>query len=395
MKVMVVGHSYALEMFRPKLQCLSDLGIRLQTLVPSNWQPSKGMFKGNLFEVKDSEGPDFRLRARPVWRPGHVASHLYSFRTIWDLIADFGPNLIHVENEAYSFLAAQFVAAARLRGIRTTLFVWENVDWRVHPTQAFCRRLALSYTNGIVCGSTGAKQLIARWGFKGPTAVIPQLGVDPEVYTPPGSIDRPRPLTIGFAGRLIPEKGCDLILRAVHKLGNSGVAVRCTICGDGPASADLLQIAGELGISDRVCFLKGVPPEEMPRLLQQLDVFVLASRTTPAWAEQFGHVLIEAMSCGCIVVGARSGAIPEVIGRPDLVFEENNADDLARILGGLAGNADGQPALREFFRTRVTQNYTHEAIAVSLAGFWERVLSNDGVHVPSEKVPEDDLATIP
>ena len=108
-------------------------------------------------------------------------------------------------------------------------------------------------------------------------------------------------------------------------------------------------------------------------MLRTIDVCVLPSRTSEKWAEQFGHVLIEAMCAGCVVVGARSGAIPDVIGRSDLTFDEGDAEGLSRVLARLAGDRVGHAALRDYFRNRVETNYTHEAIARQLAAFWEKV----------------------
>ena len=371
MKVLLVGHTYVPRINHAKLQSLASAGIRLRVLVPSNWRARRGLFLGTRFAVEEIEGPDFELFALPVWRPGHIASHLYPLTAAFRAIKTFAPDIVHIENEAYSFIAAQFVAAARLLGVKTTLFVWENVDWRVHATQYCCRYVALRYTTGVVCGNSGAKRLIAKWGYSGPTTVIPQLGVDPNLFAPPSTFDCDKVLTIGFVGRLVPEKGCDILLRAARLLVDRGIGVRCILCGTGPAKAALVQLVDDLELGAVVSFRNEVPYDRVPEVLREVSVLVLPSRSSRKWAEQFGHVLIEAMCAGCIVVGSRSGAIPEVIGRPDLVFEEGSADDLARILTSLAQDRSGRHSLRTFFRERVANYYTHEVVACRLVDFWK------------------------
>jgi glycosyltransferase involved in cell wall biosynthesis len=63
-----------------------------------------------------------------------------------------------------------------------------------------------------------------------------------------------------------------------------------------------------------------------------MDILVLPSRRVGMWAEQFGRVLVEAMAARTLVIGSSSGAIPEVIGDAGFIFEENNENDLFRVL---------------------------------------------------------------
>ena len=112
MKVLLVGHTYAAPVNQSKLERLASLGIDLSVLVPSNWR-SLGLFAGKTFEVHPSDARGFQLAARPVWRSGHPASHLYALGTSFRFIKRFAPDIVHIENEAYSFVAGQFVVAAR------------------------------------------------------------------------------------------------------------------------------------------------------------------------------------------------------------------------------------------------------------------------------------------
>ena len=119
------------------------------------------------------------------------------------------------------------------------------------------------------------------------------------------------PFRIGYAGGLLPEKGVDLLLRACAGLTG---AWRLHLAGGGSEETALRRMAGELGVTDQVRFAGRLPSTQMPEFCRQLDAFVLPSRTTPAWKEQFGRVLIEAMACAVPVVGSDSGEIPHVLG---------------------------------------------------------------------------------
>jgi glycosyltransferase involved in cell wall biosynthesis len=92
--------------------------------------------------------------------------------------------------------------------------------------------------------------------------------------------------------------------------------VALTLAGEGDELAALQQLAAMLGVQARVHFAGRIDSSAMPAFYRDLDLFVLPSRTTPAWKEQFGRVLIEAMACGVPVIGSDSGEIPHVIGAP-------------------------------------------------------------------------------
>lgn len=117
-----------------------------------------------------------------------------------------------------------------------------------------------------------------------------------------------------------------------------------------------------------------VPPQALPGYLQTLDVFVLPSHTTPAWKEQFGHVLIEAMACAVPVVGSDSGAIPEVMGAAGLIVPERNVGALRAAMRDLAADPGRRAALGQAGRARVLAHYTHERVAAAAAAFLASVL---------------------
>jgi glycosyltransferase involved in cell wall biosynthesis len=144
------------------------------------------------------------------------------------------------------------------------------------------------------------------------------------------------------------------------------------LCGSGRGEAELRQAAIE--VAEWVTWRGGVVHEQVPAVLGQFDVLVLPSRTTPGWKEQFGHVLIEAMTMGIPVVGSDSGEIPKVIGREDLVFAEGDAIGLAKILRRLIEDRQWRAEVQQYGLERVAQHYTHDRIAERLVVLWRKVL---------------------
>jgi glycosyltransferase involved in cell wall biosynthesis len=198
-------------------------------------------------------------------------------------------------------------------------------------------------------------------GYSGHARVIPQFGVDPEVFKPAASAaGLTEPYLVGYSGRLVREKGVDLLLEAMARLEG---AWKLCIMGDGPERGNLVALAGRLGIADRVTFRGLIAPSQMPEMYPSLHSLVLPSRTMPNWKEQFGRVLIEAMACGVPVVGSDSGEIPHVIGDAGLVFPEGDADALQSTLALLQGDGALRQKLARRGRSRVLERYTQVQVA--------------------------------
>jgi len=94
------------------------------------------------------------------------------------------------------------------------------------------------------------------------------------------------------------------------------------------------------------------------------------------WKEQFGHVLIEAMAMEMPVIGSSSGAIPEVIGRSDLIFPEGDSKALAQLIERLISDEVFYEEIAHYGLDRVTSHYTHEAIALRLKACLDMVHQN-------------------
>jgi glycosyltransferase involved in cell wall biosynthesis len=179
---------------------------------------------------------------------------------------------------------------------------------------------------------------------------------------------------MGYAGRMAPEKGVHLLLQAAAGLGGEW---RLRILGSGPEQTRLRALVGESAVLDRVEFLPAVPHAEVAAFLRTLDVLVLPSLTTRSWAEQFGHVLIEAMSAETPVVASNSGAIPEVVGEAGLLFPEGDVSALKEALARLRDDPDLSGALGERGRKRVLERFTWDRIAGKTLELYRSLLSHE------------------
>ncbi len=137
--------------------------------------------------------------------------------------------------------------------------------------------------------------------------------------------------TVIAMGRLSPEKGFDLLIRAFARLAAEFPDWGLAILGEGPERGSLESLAQDLKLGDRLQMPGAV--EEPFAVLKQSDVFVLSSRH-----EGFGNVLVEAMACGLPVVAADCWAVSPAIvrdGTDGLLVPPDNPAALAQAMARL------------------------------------------------------------
>jgi glycogen synthase len=152
-----------------------------------------------------------------------------------------------------------------------------------------------------------------------------------------------RDRTIAFLGRLVSDKGADLLLQAMKLLQSEGLMPDLTIIGAGPEEQNLRNLAHEVGLDRQVTFAGEKSDAPLAELLNRHRILVVPSR----WAEPFGVVALEGIACGCVIVGSKNGGLKEAIGPCGVLFENGNAHDLADRLKHLLTYPDHEIGLRE------------------------------------------------
>jgi glycosyltransferase involved in cell wall biosynthesis len=155
-----------------------------------------------------------------------------------------------------------------------------------------------------------------------------------------------------FLGRLVSDKGADLLLEAFAWLdadrdfqkacAGLGVSWRLTIVGSGDEKTALESKVVEGGLSDRVEFCGAVTGENLVSILNRHRVIAIPSR----WREPFGMVALEGMACGCVPIGSDGGGLPEAIGRAGLTFSRGSIEGLVEGLRRLFLEPNLQDDLR-------------------------------------------------
>lgn len=365
MRVLMVSKACVVGAYQKKLEELARLPeLELTVVVPPYWRDERGI---THLERRYTAG--YELVVEPMVLNGNF--HLHFYPGLGAQIRRVGPDLVHIDEEPYNLATAHALWLARRNGAKGLFFSWQNILRRYPLPFHMLERYVLSHVDYGIVGSQESGEVWQAKGYNGPLAVIPQFGVDPDIFCPKA---RPagRGFIVGYVGRLVEEKGVDLLLAALAGLQGMW---RAYVLGSGPAQEALQSQARHLGLADRVSFDAWIPSAQMPSYYRQLDVLVVPSRTRPNWKEQFGRVLVEAMACGVPVIGSDSGEIPNVIGDAGLVFPEDEAGALQDHLSQLLRDLDLRADLARRGRERVLACYTQAQVAAQTYDVYRAILT--------------------
>jgi glycosyltransferase involved in cell wall biosynthesis len=266
--------------------------------------------KGHVFDV-------------PTLFTGRPQRHLYLVNPV-SILKRLRPATLFIEAEPHSVSALQWGAAAQSLRIPFGVQAAENLERPLPAPVVRYRTWVLQRARFVVARSATAAQRAHEWGARGEVVVLPHAIPEWKVSRVPSKV-----FTVGFAGRLVPEKGVRDLVESFHHMKSPAELV---FFGDGPLKSEIEQS------SPNVTVVANLTHEQMAEAYASIDLLVLPSRSTPTWQEQFGRVLVEALSCGVPVVGSTSGEIPWVISTTGggQVFPEGDVAALAALLDQFA-----------------------------------------------------------
>lgn len=184
--------------------------------------------------------------------------------------------------------------------------------------------------------------------------------------------------TVIAAGRMVQQKGFDVLLRAwALRNVDHGVdhGAELLLVGDGPRSTGLRRLARQLRVGESVRFTGRVPRDRMPELLRRATVFALPVRSRLAGLnpEGLGLGFLEAAATGLPVIVGRSGGAPETVldGRTGYVVDPDDpqalADRIDELLADPAKAAEMGAAGRTFVGDRYGCHVARATLRAALA----------------------------
>lgn len=365
MRAVVVSHLYADPANRAKLRALAGLGVTVTALVPDRWTTSEGVSQST------GAGDDAGVHVTPIPVSGPAtdpARLQWSGAALRRAINDFQPNLVHVEEEPWSQPAALGLRTARRLGVPGVLSTAESLPRSYTLGQRFRRERNLRLAAGVIGSNNLALALAIKRRPTVPHLSLPNLGVTPPALSPRVAHTG---LSIGFVGRLVPERGLDLLFRSCVGLAGKWTLM---VVGTGPSQEELEGLAQRLGIAARITWAGALPRAAVDQIWPQLDCVVLPSRTTQRWVMTVGRAAIHAMAHGVAVVGTDSGALRELVGNGGRIVPEEDVPALTAALQELYADRSLSERLGAAGRRRVMEEFSDAALAGKMLAFWRTLI---------------------
>lgn len=329
----VCGSSYFIKRLSKRL---AERGHEIMFIVPSQ------SIRNELH--KDGNITIFGIRSLPaiLQKNLRLSPPIAISNDIEKAIKDFGADVVHTHSHfTIPYVALKVAKKLGVPSVATNHFVPENVFYHFHPPEkleTFIKKIGwkhlhkvLELADVVTTPTKTAAGLLTGSGFKKPVQAISN-GIDLKTFFP-GQDGKylndkyalPNKPRILFVGRLDPEKNVDYVIEAMPAILKE-VDAEFLIAGRGAVAKDLQKLAEKLNVNDNVKFVGFVPDEDLPKLYNVVDLFVM-----PGTAELQSLVTMEAMATKLPVVAVDAMALPELVhdGENGYLFADHDIKTLA------------------------------------------------------------------
>lgn len=260
---------------------------------------------------------------------------------------------------AYTHQAVQLRKKGRIKTLISTC--WETIP---HNNESLARKKAWKvearrHIDHFITPTNRAEQALIKEGVDAHRISLIRVGVDLNRFKPV----KPRKhiKNILFIGRVEEEKGISDLLEMAQRIPKG---INLTIIGQGKYRMPSIPNVHRAQL----------PYSSIHKAYQDADLFILPSRATPTWEEQYGMVLIEAMASGLPIITTKTGAIPEVVGPAAFLVKERSPEELYQALQFLLKNDGKRQELAITARKRAEERFDRTKIAKQLADLYNRLL---------------------
>lgn len=294
-----------------------------------------------------------------------------------ELVKQYRFDLVHAHDWLVAYAGRMLKTVGNLPLIATIHATEAGRNQGLHtPQQHFINSVEwwLTYEawRVIVCSNHMYQEVINQFQLPVDKVRVIPNGVDPEEFrVGDKQIQKPEHPIIFFVGRLVREKGAQVLISAMPEILKEVPGARLVIAGKGPMKEELISLAGKLGIADKVEFSGYIDDSTRNRIYHQASVAVF-----PSLYEPFGIVALEGMATNTPVVVSDTGGLGEIVthGVNGLKALPGNPHSLAANIVMLLKNKKLAASITENAARLITKKYNWRTIAGDTVNVYGEVL---------------------
>ncbi|KAK9446443.1 uncharacterized protein V1518DRAFT_430074 [Limtongia smithiae] len=260
-----------------------------------------------------------------LYRESTFPSVFSAFPVLRNILIREQIQIVH-GHASLSSLCHEAILHSRTMGLKT-VFTDHSLFGFADPGSILGNKLlkfTLSDIGHVICVSHTCKENTVLRASLDPVmvSVIPNAVVASNFRPDPSKASSSN-ITIVVISRLYPNKGADLLTAVIPRICMTHPSVRFIIAGSGPREIDLEQMREKYQLQERVELMGSVRHEDVRDVMVKGHIYL-----HPTLTEAFGTVLVEAASCGLLVVTTKVGGIPEVLPSHMTIFSSPSEDSL-------------------------------------------------------------------
>ena len=274
-----------------------------------------------------------------------------------------------------SSLCHEAIVHGNTMGLKTvytdhSLFGFADVTSIIHNK---LQKFTLLDIGHVICVSHTCKENTVLRASLDPSlvSVIPNAVVHDD-FKPALSRPSLNKITIVVISRLFQNKGADLLTAIIPRICSDRSDIRFLIAGDGPKFIDLEQMRERYQLQDRVELIGSIRHEQVRDVMVQGQIYL-----HPSLTEAFGTVLVEAASCGLLVVTTNVGGIPEVLPSKMTVFAQPEEDSLVDAINKAVNKLKENKVDTSTFHSQIKQMYGWADVAMRTEKVYDGVYARE------------------
>lgn len=281
----------------------------------------------------------------------------------------------------YSYQLARLRKSNRIFSLIVTS--WETIPFNNETIfqKKRIKYFVLQQADRFICHTDKARQVLVKEGVDTDKIISFRLGVDLGRFKPERR--KKEKITLLFVGRLVEEKGILDAYKAyrflVRDFKEEKQIPNFFICGEGYLHDRLTKIIREDGLQEKVKLVKA-DYLTIHKLYQKSDIFILPSKQSKTWEEQYGMALIEAMACGLPIVTTNSGAIGELVKDAGLLVSQSDTVSISKALRYLVKNRTVREKIGKMGRERAEHEFDRKKTAKIIESSYVSIYESNRNH---------------